>query len=189
MKLFPGHIITKQGCTSRCKTTVLEAVDVDSCISICIQAGYAACKAIQFKPAGSFGLNKNECTMFSTGVKHMGAHATAEVLASGGMGAVVADFCEPPPAFAEFPVNTLPDYGIDWESVCSGKEVAVVPGAFLPTKACTVDNGACLRSSCSPVCTDAAALHELHSCIGDITSMCRHADGVWPVHLYSGRPG
>lgn len=108
-----------------------EAVkDVDSCISACLKAGYAACKAIQFKPAGSFGLDKNRCTMFSTRVNHMGVHATAQVLASGGLGAVVADFCEPPPAFSNFPVNAVPDYGVDWDAACAGKQMAIVPGKF-----------------------------------------------------------
>eukprot|EP00892_Ulva_mutabilis_P009898 jgi/Ulvmu1/7280/UM035_0068.1 len=141
MKLYPGHIITEQGCTGSCSRTLAEGViDVDTCISACVQAGYAVCKAILFKPAGSFGLDKNECTMFSTGVKTMGVHATAQVLARGGLGAVMADFCEPPLTFSSFPANEFPDHGVDWVATCAGKQMAVVPGmqmgcgpcAFIP---------------------------------------------------------
>lgn len=59
----------------------------------------------------------------------MGAHATAQVLAAGGLGAAVAEFCEPPPEFSQFPVSATADFGVDWDAVCVGQQMAVVPGA------------------------------------------------------------
>lgn len=109
--------------------TVVQAVeDIDSCIQKCLRAGFGKCKSIQFKESGTFGLDRNECTLFSIGLKHMGAHATAQVLADGGLGASLADFCEPPKPFNHFPANAVPDHGVDWDTVCEGQEMAVVPG-------------------------------------------------------------
>lgn len=58
----------------------------------------------------------------------MGAHATAQVLTAGGLGAAVAEFCEPPAASAQFPANNIPDFGVDWAALCAGKQMATVPG-------------------------------------------------------------
>lgn len=204
MSIFPGHIVTAQGCDGSCTRTVTKPVDdVDMCISACLNAGYGICKSIQFKPAGAFGLAENECTMFSTGMKSMGAHATAEVLATGGLGAVVADFCEPPSAFASFPLNAVPDYGVDWETACAGKEMAVVPGAeqlstFLPIafRACNCCSllSATLYRRCTPdTCVQACrwAVAHVHSSQKtwqtvspmDWTSTTLSAISLMPAHL------
>lgn len=129
MEIFPGHIVTNQGCKDGCVATVAKrARDLDSCIEACLAAGYSKCKSIQFKQSGTFGLAENECTLYSRGVRYMGAHATAQVLAAGGLGATVADFCEPPASSAQFPANDIPDFGVDWDAVCAGKQMATVPG-------------------------------------------------------------
>lgn len=113
MKLYPGWIITRHGCsTSGCKSKVVNgAKTLDACIGACVKAGFDACKSVQFKPAGSFGLKSPECMMYDVQLEYMGAHATAQVLASDGLGAVAASYCKPPAGFTDFPANERPDFG------------------------------------------------------------------------------
>lgn len=114
MKLYPGWIITEYGCsTSSCKTKIASAAKtLDACIDACIDVGFDDCKSVQFKPKGSFGLSSAQCTMYDVQLEYMGAHGAAQVLASKGLGAVVASFCEPPAGFTDFPDNERPDFGV-----------------------------------------------------------------------------
>lgn len=113
MKLYPGWIITANGCASSdCMTKVAgSAKTLDACIVACISAGFETCKSVQFKPGGAFGLTAAQCTMYDVQLEYMGAHATAQVLADGGLGAVAASYCEPPAGFTDFPDNERPDSG------------------------------------------------------------------------------
>lgn len=113
MKLYPGWIITDYGCSSTdCKTKVVSgAKTLDACINACVKAGFDECKSVQFKPAGSFGLKAAQCTMYDVQLEYMGAHGTAQVLASEGLGAVAASYCKPPAGFTDFPDNERPDFG------------------------------------------------------------------------------
>lgn len=113
MKLYPGWIITDYGCSSSdCTTKVASgAKTLDACIKACVDTGFDECKSVQFKPAGSFGLKAAQCTMYDVQLEYMGAHATAQVLADGGLGAVAASYCEPPEGFTDFPDSERPDFG------------------------------------------------------------------------------
>jgi hypothetical protein len=86
------------------------------------------CKAVQFKPAGSFELDANECLMFSVRIQDMGVHATAQVLAPEGLGAVAASYCTPPESQQKFPHAKVPFDGVDWEAACDTEGVEVVAG-------------------------------------------------------------
>lgn len=112
--------------------------DIDSCIESCLDAGYRTCKAVQFKPKGSFGLDQSECLMFSTRIQDMGVHATAQVLASEGLGAQAASFCsqQKPEELSFFPMSPEPFEGVDWAAACEQEAVEAVVGqpavAFVP---------------------------------------------------------
>eukprot|EP00892_Ulva_mutabilis_P006294 jgi/Ulvmu1/4036/UM019_0013.1 len=138
MKLYPGWIITDFGCSSSdCTTTIAgNATTLDACIQACMDTGFDGCKSVQFKPAGSFGLTAPQCTLYDVQLEYMGAHATAQVVADGGLGAVAASYCEPPAGFTDFPDNERPDFGVDWEAVCEGEELSIVQDLNLACEDC-----------------------------------------------------
>lgn len=138
MEQYHGTLVLQHACQAPACTTVAvqPALDIDVCIESCLDAGYQMCKAVQFKPKGSFGLEQNECFMFSTRIQDMGVHATAQVLASEGLGAVAASFCKPPEDHLHYPTTRVPYYGVDWVATCANEAIEVVKGkpavAFVP---------------------------------------------------------
>jgi hypothetical protein len=139
MEQYVGTVVLQHACQAPTCTTVSvqpAPLDIDDCVTSCLHAGYQMCKAVQFKPAGAFGLDVSECLMFSIRIQDMGVHATAQVLASEGLGAVAASYCRPPEAEETFPNAKVPFYGVDWEDTCEKEGVEVVQGqpamAFVP---------------------------------------------------------
>jgi hypothetical protein len=134
-----GLVMTEHACKlPSCMETPVHPAppELDSCITECLKAGYGICKAVHFRPKGSFGLVKNECIMLSKPIEDLGVHATAEVLAAGGLGAAVAGYCKPPKGVAEYPAADSPYQGVDWEAVCNGTQMAIIPDMRMGCASC-----------------------------------------------------
>ena len=133
MEQYDGTVVLHHACQA--PTCVIKAIqpapaDIDDCIESCLDVGYEMCKAVQFRPQGSFGLEENECLMFSTRIQDMGVHATAQILAYDGLGAIVASFCshQQPEEFRLFPASQEPFGGVDWAATCENEAVEAVAG-------------------------------------------------------------
>lgn len=139
MEQYNGVLVMEHACQAPgCKKFTVDPApeDLDACILSCMDEGYHICKAVQWKEKGSFGLEENECLMYSTLIQDMGVHATAQVLISEGLGPIAASFCEPPEGFM-YPELPTPFHGVDWTTTCEEEGVKV--GDDLPVVAFVPD--------------------------------------------------